>query len=105
MASIEQLWLEIENYDEEWAKLKPMLVKYLPHDAAKLRKVEHLMSKRRRDFERASQAEKQGRRVRSFWWYCQVLATSRKFSRLVDELGERGLQFQEEAKRQRKASA
>ena len=105
MASIEELWLEIENYDKEWAELRPMLVKYLPRATARLRKVDHLLARRRRDFGRASQAEKQGRRVPAFWWYCQVLATSRTFSRLVDEMGERGLEAQEKAKRQRQASA
>lgn len=104
MASIEQIWLEIENCDREWNELKPLITQYLPGDLAKVNQVERLMARRRRYFERGSQAEKQGRKLPTYWWYCQVLVTSRKFSSLVDILGERGLQAQEQAKRQRKAT-
>lgn len=98
MASIKQLWLEIDNYDREWNELKPLIAQYLPHDLANVNKVEHLMARRRRYFERASQAEKQGRKIPAYWWYCQVLVTSRDFSSLVNILIERGLQAQEQAK-------
>ena len=105
MASIEECWLEIENYDKEWAELKPFLIKYLPRDLAKVNKAERLIAKRRRYFEQGSQAEKRKQKLPAFWWYCQVLAASRYINKFVDVLGEQGIQAQEKAKRQRKASA
>lgn len=104
MASVETLRSDFGTFEADWIGLRPFLLQYLPHDR-RLGKADRLFAGAKRSLERATRADEKRQILLAFWWYAFALTRIREYRQLVEELGERGLQAQEEANKQRKATA
>lgn len=85
----------LEHYQSEWNGFKPQVIKYLPQDQVLVNKTDRSFVELWRYLERASQAEERGQKWRATWWLVFVKATWRETAKLVEDLGERGLQIHE----------
>ncbi len=104
MLSAKDVEAEFEHFQTDWHELRPFLVQYLPGDKTRLNKADRLFAEASRRLKQAVRAEGERRKLLAFCWYVLSLRAVRRHSRLVDVLGERGLQIQEEAEK-RKVSA
>lgn len=105
MASIKEVQAEFGDYRASWHDLRPFLVQYLPHDTVRLNKADRLFATAGRYLEGATRAEEECQKLRAWWWYVLALVAVRDHSKLMDELGKRGLRAQEEGNRLNKTSA
>ncbi len=99
MVSIEELKAELESFQASWHDLRPFLIQYLPRDKARLNRADRLLLKAEHLLEKATQAERQGRKLPAFWWYTQSLTAFREHGELMDRLSEIALKAQANAKK------
>ena len=97
MASIQELQVELENLQASYQDVRPFLVQYLSQDMVEISNADHVLVLVEKFLAKTAGAENRRHTLRAFWWYAQALKAMRRHGKLLDGLGERGLQAQAKA--------